>query len=408
MSSKECPYLDTVNRAALDFDFEPTCSETLTTGTNIYACLVCGTFFRGRGKQTPAYLHSVNEGHSVFLNLTSGNFYCLPDNYEIDDPSLKDVKDAFRPLFSKEDIESLDKETTLGRDLFGRRYLRGFVGLNNLNKTDGMNAVIQALAHVKPLRDFFLRCGSGESFEITLNIASSKKKSTKKRKRNDGNRISGDSSNTKQTKVTIDPSTFSRLADCFGDVVRKIWSNKRFKCTVDPHLLVQAISVASNKRFTIGKQIDAAEFIAWFLNQLHLGIGGGRKAGSSIIHAIFQGSIEITSRQKKHIDDTMNDKDIDDRLGSDDEDDLLRKEEEKAREKESQIDVIEEVSSTRNFLQLTLDIPEKPLLKDDSGGLVIPQEPLVSKASMFESFPISYLYSNFYHILLSGEYSQKV
>lgn len=104
----------------------------------------------------------------------------------------------------------------------------------------------------------------------------------------------------------------------------------------------------------------------------------------------------------------MNDKDIDDRLGSDDEDDLLRKEEEKAREKESQTDVIEEVSNTTNFLQLTLDIPEKPLLKDDSGGLVIPQEPLVRKASMFESFPISYLYSNFYHILLSGEYSQKV
>jgi len=95
-----CPYLDTVNRTCLDFDFEPTCSQTLTAGPNIYACLVCGVFFRGRGKQTPAYLHSVNEGHAVFLHLTHGTFHCLPENYEIQDLSLNDIRDAFKPVYA--------------------------------------------------------------------------------------------------------------------------------------------------------------------------------------------------------------------------------------------------------------------------------------------------------------------
>jgi U4/U6.U5 tri-snRNP-associated protein 2 len=32
----------------------------------------------------------------------------------------------------------------------------GFIGLNNIKANDYVNVVIQALAHVKPLRDFFL------------------------------------------------------------------------------------------------------------------------------------------------------------------------------------------------------------------------------------------------------------
>jgi hypothetical protein len=42
----QCPYLDTVNRHILDFDFEKICSVTLST-TNVYACLVCGVYFQG-------------------------------------------------------------------------------------------------------------------------------------------------------------------------------------------------------------------------------------------------------------------------------------------------------------------------------------------------------------------------
>lgn len=77
-----CPYLDTINRNLLDFDFEKLCSVSLTR-INVYACLVCGKYFQGRGTNTHAYTHSVSDSHHVFLNLNNLKFYCLPDNYEI-------------------------------------------------------------------------------------------------------------------------------------------------------------------------------------------------------------------------------------------------------------------------------------------------------------------------------------
>ena len=36
-------------------------------------------------------------------------------------------------------------------------YLPGFLGLNNLKNTDYVNVILQALAHVVPVRDFFLQ-----------------------------------------------------------------------------------------------------------------------------------------------------------------------------------------------------------------------------------------------------------
>ena len=42
----DCPYLDTITRTILDFDFEKQCSVTLQN-INVYACLVCGKYFQG-------------------------------------------------------------------------------------------------------------------------------------------------------------------------------------------------------------------------------------------------------------------------------------------------------------------------------------------------------------------------
>lgn len=145
-----CPYLDTIDRTSLDFDFSPHCSVTLDSSPHIYACLVCGKFFRGKGRQTPAYTHSVDAGHFVFLHLSNGSYWCLPDNYEIrHEPSLRDISLALHPCFTAQQVAELDGQKELARDLFGRRYLPGFVGLNNLNKTDYLNCVVQALAHVR-------------------------------------------------------------------------------------------------------------------------------------------------------------------------------------------------------------------------------------------------------------------
>ena len=44
--SRQCPYLDTINRNLLDFDFEKLCSISLSH-INVYACLVCGKYFQG-------------------------------------------------------------------------------------------------------------------------------------------------------------------------------------------------------------------------------------------------------------------------------------------------------------------------------------------------------------------------
>uniref|UniRef100_A0AAR2LYI0 Ubiquitin carboxyl-terminal hydrolase 39 n=1 Tax=Pygocentrus nattereri TaxID=42514 RepID=A0AAR2LYI0_PYGNA len=88
--SRHCPYLDTINRSVLDFDFEKLCSISLSH-INVYACLICGKYFQGRGLKSHAYTHSVQFTHHVFLNLHTLKFYCLPDNYEIIDSSLEDI-----------------------------------------------------------------------------------------------------------------------------------------------------------------------------------------------------------------------------------------------------------------------------------------------------------------------------
>ena len=358
-----CPYLDTIQRSLLDFDFEPACSVSLESGPHIYGCLVCGKFFRGRGPQTPAYTHSVQDGHFVFVHLANSKFYCLPDNYLIQDSSLQDIAAALHPTFTKDEIAKIDTKTELARDLFGRRYLPGFVGLNNLNKTDCINACVQALAHVPPLRDFFLQ--HKEQQAVT-------------------------ELSTKSTdSQVVSAHRMSRLVtQCFGELVRKLWSDQRFKNQIDPHMLTQAIAAASKNKFKIGQQMEAGEFMAWFLHQLHIGLGGSsRKPGSSIIHAIFQGKVQVTTRQLKTVQDSAGNEQTDNRLGSDDEDEEMKDKEEKQQQQQQQ--VLEETTADSHFLQLTLDISQKPLFRDADGGLVIPQEPLVTVLKKFDGVSFS-------------------
>ena len=52
--SRSCPFLDTIDRAVLDFDFEKLCSVSLSNN-NVYACLVCGKYFQGQ------YIHLYRE-----------------------------------------------------------------------------------------------------------------------------------------------------------------------------------------------------------------------------------------------------------------------------------------------------------------------------------------------------------
>lgn len=245
---RDCPYLDTVNRQVLDFDFEKFCSVSLTN-LNVYACLVCGKYYQGRGPKSHAYTHSLEAGHHVFINLRTEKVYCLPDGYEVIDPSLDDIIHVLNPRFTQEQVEQLDKSRQWSRALDGSDYLPGTVGLNNIKETDFVNVTIQSLMRVTPLRNFFL---------IPENYQHNR----------------------------------SPLVHRFGELTRKIWHARNFKGQVSPHEFLQAVMKASKKRFRIGVQSDPVEFMSWLLNTLHTELRSSKK-GSSIIHWCFQGELEV-------------------------------------------------------------------------------------------------------------------
>ncbi|CAN1260009.1 U4/U6.U5 tri-snRNP-associated protein 2 [Linum perenne] len=246
---EDCPYLDTVNRQVLDFDFEKFCSVSLSN-LNVYACLVCGKYYQGRGKKSHAYTHSLEAGHHVYINLQTEKVYCLPDGYEIIDPSLDDIRHVLNPRFTKEQVEQLEKNKQWSRALDGSDYLPGMVGLNNIQGTDFVNVTIQSLMRVTPLRNFFL---IPENYQKSRSI----------------------------------------LVQRFGELTRKIWHARNFKGQVSPHEFLQAVMKASKKRFRIGQQSDPLEFMAWLLNTLHTELKTLKKK-NNIIYDCFQGELEVT------------------------------------------------------------------------------------------------------------------
>lgn len=117
-------YLDSINRSLLDFDFEKLCSVTLSN-INVYACLICGKYFQGRGPKSHAYFHALEVGHHVFVNMQTQRVYVLPEGYEVKSKSLDDIKFVVDPRYSKEDVSKLDREPKVSWDLAGRKYIPG-------------------------------------------------------------------------------------------------------------------------------------------------------------------------------------------------------------------------------------------------------------------------------------------
>jgi U4/U6.U5 tri-snRNP-associated protein 2 len=305
-------YLDTIKRSVLDFDFEKLCSVTLSN-INVYACLVCGKYFQGRGTKSQAYFHALDEGHHVFINMQSKKVYVLPEGYEVQSKSLDDIKFVVDPRLPKEVVMKLDKEPQTAWDLGGKKYIPGFVGMNNIKANDYLNAVIQLLSHVVPLRNFFML----EDF-----------------------------------------SSRPQLVQRFGILVRKIWNPRAFKAHVSPHELLQEIALISCKKFNLTEQSDPVDFLNWFLNNLHLALGGSKsKPGTSIIQRVFQGQLQIESQA------ITARADAGDRLRFED------------------ADVSRTVS---RFLILTLDLPAAPLFQDEMDRNIIPQVPLTTILSKYD------------------------
>ncbi|XP_061191250.1 ubiquitin carboxyl-terminal hydrolase 39-like [Saccostrea echinata] len=321
--SRSCPYLDTINRSVLDFDFEKLCSVSLSH-INVYACLVCGKYFQGRGKLSHAYTHSVQESHHVFLNLLTQKFYCLPDNYQIIDSSLDDIIYVLNPTFSDEHIASLDSSSKLSRAYDGTTYLPGIVGLNNIKENDYCNVILQALSHVTPLRNFFLQ-----------------EENYKKIKRPPGDQM-------------------VLLVQRFGELLRKLWNPRNFKAHVSPHEMLQAVVLCSKKKFQITEQGDALEFMSWFLNALHLAMNGTRKLNSTIVNKTFRGKMKVFTRKVLPID-------------------LKEEEKKKLLMTDEYLEHVEEIP----WLYLTCDLPPPPLYPDELQENIIPQIPFATLLTKF-------------------------
>lgn len=308
----------------LDFDFEKLCSVSLSR-INVYACLVCGKYFQGRGPNTHAYTHSVSDLHYVFLNLDTLRFYCLPDNYEIIDSSLDDIKYVLNPTFTQDDIRQMDLVLSkYSRTVDGDLYVPGMVGLNNIKANDYSNVILQALSHVSPIRDYFLR----------------------------------ESNYIHKKKLTGDVA-FS-IVSRFGEFMRKLWNPRNFKAHVSPHEMLQAISLCSKKCFQITEQADPIDFISWFLNSLHKQLKSKTNADDSIIYRAFRGEMKIFTRKLP----PSNLDDIQRRL-------LMATAE------------YQETMETSNFLYLTCDLPPTPLFQDEFKENIIPQVHLFQLLSKF-------------------------
>ncbi|KAE8269059.1 hypothetical protein A4X09_0g3287 [Tilletia walkeri] len=348
-------YLDTINRSLLDFDFEKLCSVTLSH-INVYGCLVCGKYFQGRGKQSHAYLHSINDGHRVFMNLESGKVYILPDNYLVEDPSLSDIQYLLNPVFTERQIATLDApDLRPSLDLHAHPYLPGFVGLNNIGGNDYVNVVIQALAHVKPLRNFLL---SEPSFTLPSSsfpeLASSG-----------------------STRLTSPPSELSRR---FSMLVRKMWNGRAFKAQVSPHEFCQEVGVASKGKFRTVEQGDPMEFLSWLVNRLHIDLGGSRKK-SSVISRCFQGEVKVESQQ------------VFVRTGLEEEGDYIDKLDHDGRKEGGQEDaqgrakfnIDREIKTDRSpFFLLAIDLPPPPVFQDVIEENIIPQVPIAEVLAKYD------------------------
>lgn len=307
-----CPYMHTINRAVLDFDFEKVCSVCLESH-NVYACLVCGKYFQGRGPDSHAYAHALDVGHHMFLNLTTERTYCLPDGYSVVDPALDEIAFALHPKFSQEDIDELDIKPRAYRLLDGTPHLQGVTGMDNLHASDYANVICQMLFTVSPVRNFLLLA----------------------------------------PKLLDDPmsnpgNNTGRVFHELCALAQKVWSPAAFRGHVSPHELMQEVSNASARRFSSLHQSNPVEFFAWLIHSLHRDISRMCKSkalkdvpGKNLLKDCFQGSLEVTSVR--------------------DGDDMM---------------TTKRAIAKNTFWFLSLDLPPKPLFKDTSERTLVTQVPL--------------------------------
>ena len=172
--------------------------------------------FKGRSEGTPAYMHALHHSHLLYLNMKTLKAYTLPDDQEFNDSGqLDDIRAVIKPKFTRQLLQQIDENTRPLTDLLGRPFLPGFIGLNQIKTNDYVNVILQALSHIRPLRDYFIL-------------------------------------------GAVKPG----LGEVFKGSFRKIWNPTKFKAQTSPHEFLQTISTISSKRFSLVKQSDPLDF--WY------------------------------------------------------------------------------------------------------------------------------------------------
>jgi len=233
------------------------CSVSLVSN-NVYACLVCGKYYQGRARNSYAYVHSLEQDHHVFLNLTTKKIFCLPDDYEIADTSLQDIKDIYDPQLSAKYIEQLDRYPIFAKTIDNLTYTVGVVGLNNTKNNDHINVLLQVISHVSIFRNYLITQSNQKYYEK------------------------------------------SELTKRIGVLMRRMWCPKLFRNHLSPHEISQEFSNKSKKKYSIGVRANLVQFLSWFLNTVHEDLIDD-SSNKSIISECFRGKVEITAEKEEKV-----------------------------------------------------------------------------------------------------------
>lgn len=323
----ECPYMHTINKKAMDFDFEKVCSVSLESH-NVYACLVCGKFFQGRGPTSHAFAHAISADHHLFMNLATEVVYCLPEGYSVTDPALDAIAKALRPKFNRSDIERLDLTPNTYLSLDGEKHLQGITGLDNLHASDYANVIFQLILVAKPIRNFLLLARDSVVWPA------------------------GPPS-----------SAGGRVLRELAILAQKLWSPSLFRRHISPNEVMKEIAIASEQRFSALEQRDPAAFLAWLINLLRKEVGRLCKRAApgswlrtqeSIVQSCFQGTLEVSVRTTQSGNDQVE-------------------------------------PQQAKFWYLALDLPPKPLFKDASERTLVPQVPLLTLMRKYDGVSESHV-----------------
>lgn len=233
-----------IQRTHLNFDFDKVCTVTLSH-LNVYCCLTCGKYLQGRERNSPVFLHSVDNSHHLFLSFQTLQIYTLPENKIIRsseyDNILHSIRYAVFPTFHQDELAIFPKKCF---DISGNSYFNGFVPLSDSLNRDFCNVILMAIGHIPPLREYLL------------------------------------------TRIERDED--KELLKLVSLIVRKQWSPSLFRILVLTDELLGYISLKFPKILT---QTDPRSFLLHFLNIL----GANLADMKNLINYNLQGLLELST-----------------------------------------------------------------------------------------------------------------